>query len=808
MKYLKWTITTILTLVFLAAAGSWLWLQSKKPDTNTELHLPGLQKPVEILYDEHGIPHIYAANEQDAYCALGYAHARDRLFQMEMLRRLADGRLSEVIGDKTIEVDKFFRTLSIRRHARHTVEEVYSNPNDSAVLAANAYFRGVNYFLEHGPTPPEFDMLGIPKQPFTLEDGLVVGGYMGFSFTDAFDTEAINELVLQKLGPQYLADLSNEWDSAAVKIPVQAPKQLSHSARDADLLLSLSATVRDIQAYCQTLPPFLGSNGWVLAPSRTKNGKVILENDTHIGFSQPSVWYEAHLNYGGYSLYGNFIAGAPLAVLGHTNDVAWGLTMFENDDVDFYRETLNPDNPNQVKFRDAWEDMEVQEEIIKVKEGEEVRLPVRKTRHGYLVNGIARPFKSDTLPLALWWIYQQAPDRGPLAFYRLAHARDVRDAEQAVALMHAPGLNVMFGDAAGNIAWWAAGALPKRPAHVRPWLVLDGASGRDEIEGWLPFSENPHNVNPPEGLVYSANNQPDRVGERPFTPGYYVPEDRARRISMMLASRKTDWTAEAVRQMTLDTRNPVFPGIAQQVLAVLPQASLSEPERKAAGILKDWSGSHELTDVAPTIFYRWLYHFYRNTFGDELGEDGLKMLQAAHLSKRLLEPLSRNEQSVWWDDVSTAGRRETRAEVFEKSFHQAVADLVAQLGADTAAWQWQKVHTLEHKHPLGVLPAVGSWFNVGPLPCPGGRETINNLDFPLDSTGLYRVTYGPALRRVFDFSAPGQGMSINPTGQSGLLNSPFYADQARMYVAGEFRHEWTRRVDVERVKSSRLVLRP
>lgn len=808
MKYLKWTLTTILALTLLAAAGSWLWLRSKKPAVNTELRLPGLQKPVEILFDEHGIPHIYAANEQDAYCALGYVHARDRLFQMEMLRRLADGRLSEIIGEKTVDVDRFFRTLSIREHARHTLAEVYANPNDPMVLAANAYYRGVNHFLETGPAPPEFDMLGIPKRPFSLEDGLVVGGYMGFSFTDAFDTEAINELILQKLGPQYLADLPNEWDSAAVKIPVQAPNRLSGAGAPADagLLLSLSAKVRDIQTFCRALPPFLGSNGWVLGPGRTKNGKVILENDTHIGFSQPSVWYEAQLSYGDYSLYGNFIAGAPLPVLGHTKDVAWGLTMFENDDVDFYRETVNPDNPNQVRFRDAWEDMEIREEIIKVKDGEEQRLPVRKTRHGYLVNGIARPFKTDTQALAMWWIYRQRPDRGPLAFYRLAHARNVADAEQAVALMHAPGLNVMFGDASGNIAWWAAGSLPRRPAHVRPWLVLDGASGRDEIEGWLPFSENPHNVNPPEGFVYSANNQPERTENQPLTPGYYVPEDRARRISQWLSGDKKDWTSDEVRQMTLDTRNPVFPVIAQQMLAAL--SLQTEPERKAAAILKNWPGSHDLTDVAPTVFYRWLYHFYRNTFGDELGDEGLKMLHAAHLGKRLLEPVARNEHSVWWDDVSTTGKRETRAEIFDKSFRQAVADLVAQLGPDPATWQWQRVHTLEHKHPLGILPAVGPWFNVGPFPCPGGRETINNLDFPLDSTGLYRVAYGPALRRVFDFSAPEQAMSINPTGQSGLVNSPFYADQAQMFVAGEFRHEWTRRAEVERVKSSRLALRP
>lgn len=802
MKILKRILFALLGLVVLAAVGGWFYLHSKKPEYSRELTVAGLQKPVEVLFDMHGIPHIYAENEPDAYFALGYVHAQDRLFQMEMLRRLATGHLSEVVGDKALEVDKFFRTLSFREAAKRSVSEVYTDPAAPAVVAANAYVAGINRYLETGKTPLEFDLMGIPKTPFTFEDCLIVAGYMGFSFSEIFKVEPTCSLIAAKFGDEYLRDLVTGWDSSAVKIPVHVGQPVGEA------MTKLSSALGEIEDFCRAIPPFHGSNSWVLGPSRTKNGKVIFENDTHIGFGQPSVFYEAHLNFGSQNLYGNFIAGTPVPVLGHTDAGAWGLTMFENDDVDFYREVPNPENPNQVKFRDGWENMEIRQETIEIKGGAQFVLPVKKTRHGYLMNGVAKQLDAENQPIAFWWTYYQRPDRSLLAFYNLTHAKDVRDAEQSARMLHAPGLNMMWGDAAGNIAWWAAGLLPKRPAHTRPYLILDGASGTDEIEGWLSFEQNPQCVNPPSGFVYSANNQPDRMGNDPLVPGYYVPEDRARRIAAVLAAPKNDWTTDDVRRLALDHTNPVAPGIVAEILKTIQPNTADATEQKALEIMQKWAGTHDLTDVAPTIYYRWMWRFYQNTFRDELGGEVLKTFTSSHTLKRTLAVLVKNDASRWWDDISTTDRKETRTEIFQKSWSEAIADLKAQLGTDATGWQWQKVHTLEHNHPLAVLPVVGQQFNVGPFPVPGGKETVNNLDFPLDSTGIYKVKYGPALRRVLDFAAPESAMSINPTGQSGNIGSPFYDDQARMYASGQFRPELTRRADVEKVQTARLVLKP
>jgi penicillin G amidase len=422
------------------------------------------------------------------------------------------------------------------------------------------------------------------------------------------------------------------------------------------------------------------------------------------------------------------------------------------------------------------------------------------------VNDVVKTLKTETQPIALWWTYYQQSDKILNAFYGLAHAQDYKDAAKAVSLIHAPGLNVMWGDAKGNIAWWAAGLLPVRPTNVRSYLVLDGASGKDEIEGWLPFDQNPHNVNPASGFIYSANNQPEKVGKNPFVPGYYVPEDRAKRITQLLNTDKKDWTSAEIAAMTNDDTQPVTYSVVQNILPILEKNATTEAEKNALQSLKNWKGTHGLNENAPTIFYRWMYHFYVKTFKDEIGSELLATFLKSHTLKRSFANLVKNDASLWWDNLATKDQKETRIGIIQQAFSQAILDIEAQLGKDQSQWQWSKVHSLTHKHPLGDnIPYFGKYFNVGPFPVAGGKETINNLDFPLDSTGLYKVAYGPALRRVVDFSDPNNAMSINPTGQSGSVNSPFYQDQALLFAQGKLRHEWTRKEDVEKVKTGRMV---
>ena len=495
-----------------------------------------------------------------------------------------------------------------------------------------------------------------------------------------------------------------------------------------------------------------------------------------------------------------------MGALGHNPHGGWGLTMFENDDVDFFREKKNAQNSNQVWYKDHWETMSIRQETIKVKDQADVMLAVKESRHGIILNEGFKDVKNEEQPIALWWTYYKFPSQQLKAFYDLAHAHNATEAGKAVSLLHAPGLNVMWADAEGNIAWWAAAKLPKRPAHVNSGIILDGSTGLDDPTGWLDFSENPQILNPKSGVLYSANNQPNDMGTG-FVPGYYVPGDRAKRIEQLIFTSKNDWTEANVRTIINDNISSNYPNLLKDILPIISQEKLSVSAKESAKILALWNGSHPLEAIEPTIFYRFLYRVYENTFRDELGGELFKTFTQNVSMKRNLATLFRNDASHWWDNTSTP-TKETRAEIFTKSLNQATADLEAQLGNDRAQWQWQKVHTLTHKHPLGIVPVIGKYFNVGPLAAPGGRETINNLDFPLDSTGKYQVLYGPALRRIINFASPEQSTSINPTGQSGYFLSKHYQDQAQMFVNGEARKERMNRKEIESVQTGRMVLKP
>jgi penicillin amidase len=484
--------------------------------------------------------------------------------------------------------------------------------------------------------------------------------------------------------------------------------------------------------------------------------------------------------------------------------------MFENDDVDFYRERLNPDNPHQVWFVDHWEDLKIRRETIKVKGGEDFVFEVRTSRHGPILNEVdERTAQTGSDPVAVWWVYNKLPTTSYQAFYGLSHARSIKDARRAASMIDVVGLNVMYGDRDGNIAWWAAARLIKRPDHVNSKLFLDGAGGRDEPLGYYDFSQNPQFENPPSGFVYSANNQPDTLTGTLY-PGYYVPEDRARRITQYLDS-DTIWSTESMQHMILDCKSAVFVEVTKEILATLendPVLKITPGHEQAYQILNNWQGDHQITDVAPTIFYTLLAYIMENGMADELGMEDFKAIVSSHLMKRTTPAFIKNDSSLWWDDIHTAEIKETRRMIFARSFDQAVSLLVKQIGTDISGWHWGKVHTLEHGHPLGRQKPLNVFFNVGPFAAMGGNETMANLGFRLNSPGRYPVVFGPAMRIILDFGDIENSLSVNPTGQSGYFLSAHYADQAHMFNTGKFRKQMMNRAEIKNLRRGTLILSP
>lgn len=772
MKKIKKPFLFLIVLILLFAIGVFLYLYLKKPNYDGEVPIKNVEKSTTVYFDEYGIPHIYASSQKDAMTVLGYVHAQDRLWQMELIRRIAPGRLSEVFGEKALENDLFFAGIGINENSEEAVKKL--DKNSETYILANAYLDGINQFLENGKTPLEYELTGVMKEKFTLKDIYNTVGYMAFSFAMAQKTDPLISEIQAKFGNNYLKDLGIDGSFGTTQI-----KNYKEIASNYSEISQSIASLLDVTQ----VAPFIGSNSWVIGSTKTKNGKVIFANDPHIAFSQPCTWYEAHINAPNYEIYGYFLAGVPFPLLGHNRDYAYGLTMFENDDVDFFQETENPNNIEEYQTVNGFLKFENSIKNIKVKDSSDVALKIKKTIHGPVVNKILNTIKTKE-PIAMSWEYLKGENKILEALYSLSHAKNVEDFKNNVSLIHAPGLNVMYGDAQNNIAWITSGRLYQLDASVNPNLILNGSNEKHNIKKYLPFSKNPSAVNPTWNYVYSANNQTEAIDGYLY-PGYYLPKDRGSRIVQLLEN-KNDWTREDVSQMILDNTSVVGKDLMQQWLTFLDQKEFNVNEKQAISYLQKWTGSHNLHDISPVIYNKWIYQYLKNTYEDELGTDNFNLFISTHIVKQTIANQSITENSPWWDNIATP-QKETRNEVLQKSFKEAILSLENQLGSAVNQWTWNKVHTLEHEHPIGKIAAMRSYFNVGPFEIAGTNEVINNLLFSYSDSGVYKVKAGPSTRRIIDFSDVENSISILPTGQSGVPGSPHYKDQSEMYVAGKFR---------------------
>ncbi len=775
MKLFKKIVLTLLIIAVLVGIGLFVFVHTLKPTYSGTLTLAGIKKTSKVYFDNYGIPHIYAENEIDAVRVLGYVHAQDRLWQMELLRRVARGGLSEVFGKELIKTDKFFLTLGIDDASVKTVSQL--DRSSRSVQVAEAYLDGINQFIDNGPTPIEFYLTGIDKTHFDLVDVHNAIGYMAFSFAQGHKTDPLLTSIKNKLGPEYLVDL--EVDVKSDTQWIQNYNLEQENTDNTNLVAAVHQAMENLP-----IPQFIGSNSWVLAPAKTKNKKVILANDPHIGFAQPSVWYEAHIHTPTYEKYGYHLAGIPFPLLGHNRALAYGLTMFENDDTDFYYEKLHPDDKDRYLNGNGYQAFETIRKKIKVKDSSEVLFEYRKSVHGPVLNGIAEEI-NDELPVSMSWIYTKLENRLLESLYLLSHARDINEFCESLPLLHAPGLNVMYGDAEGNVAWWASAQLYQMPDSLSTKFILDGSTGKEEPLRFLKFEENPQAINPPWNYVYSANNQPDSIAGFAY-PGYYLSENRAKRIVRLL-EEKERWDKLEVSQMVTDVVSNVNTEVVKDLFAHIDEKDFDEKEAELLDLLMSWNGSNDLNDKEPALYHRWIYYVLKNTFEDELGNEGFSQLLKTHLLKRLIAPMVANSTSIWWDNINTPETKETKKEIIQISLRQAIRSLYNDLGSDMNSWKWGGIHTLEHRHPIGEVEALRSFFNVGPFPIHGTREVINNMAFPYDSTDAYKVNSGPSTRRIIDFSDIENGMSILPTGQSGNPFSPHYEDQAEMYNKGEYR---------------------
>ncbi|HEY1193272.1 penicillin acylase family protein [Flavobacterium sp.] len=794
MRIIKKILLTLLVLIVILAIGLFAYIFHLKPKYEGALQLKNLEKETTVYFDEFGVPHIYADSEKDAMTALGYVHAQERLWQMELLRRIAPGRLSEIFGGVALKNDKFFAGIGIEEASAKAIAKLHKN--SESYKLTQAYLDGINQYLDEGVTPIEFTLVGVKKQKFTIKDVYNIFGYMSFSFAMAQKTDPLLTDIKNKYGVEYLKDLgiNGEFNNTKIKISKENLGEYAEITKSITAMLDQSP-----------IPPFIGSNSWVVGPQKSKSGKVIFANDPHIGFSQPATWYEAHLLTPQHELYGCYLAGTPFPLLAHNRNYAYGLTMFENDDIDFYQEKNKAGDVTQYQTPTGFSKYETRKKVIKVKDSSDVVLTVKSSRHGPIMNDLMERLEKKN-PIAMLWTYTNQPIQILDAAYGLSHAKNKEEFKKAASLIAAPGLNVMYGDAKGNVGWWATGKLYRHNEGVNTHLILDGASGKDDIVKYLDFEQNPSSENPKWGYVYSANNQPEAIDNGYLYPGYYLPEDRAKRISGILDA-KSDWDKEAISKMIYDNTSDVAVEVVKNLISNIDLNSASAEEKEAINVLKSWKGTTNLDDVAPTIYNKWIYLYLKNTFEDEMGKENFNLFLGISVGKQVVANQIKNENSVWWDNIKTKNVRETRKDIVSKSFHDAIIALQNQLGNTISDWNWGKVHTVEHEHPLGKVKALRGLFNVGPFASPGSNEVINNLFFGFNDEGKYYTKGGPSTRRIVDFSDIENSWSILPTGQSGNPFSKHYDDQAEMYNAGKFRKMKLNKEEIVKT-STKLILKP
>jgi len=767
-------------------------VKSGMPDLDASLNHPSIKGEVTITRDDWGVPHIQATHATDAYFAYGYAVAQDRLFQLEILRRLGRGELSEIVGEATLPMDSISRTLMWHKSAEDLLKEE-SKFNSEFVAGMDAFILGLNYFLETSPKPIEYTILGFKPEPFTKADALSLMGYMAYGFAEGIESDSLYSILKNKLPDHDISLLFpgySKEQAVTVMEGVVADDSVTRTRRAKDNseydLKGFEHVAALFDVAHDGLGGFHGSNSWVLSPERSKTGGALLANDPHIGFTNPGVWYECHMKYDGYETYGVHLPILPFPVIAHNANKGWAITMFENDDVDLYYETINPDDATQVMYKNEWTPMEEWTETIKVKDLPDVEIPVRITPHGPIITDMLEGYEGG--PVSLWWMYLRTTHESTQAFYDLGTATNLEETQTAVSKLVAPGLNISYADKEGNIAWWAAAKIPVRPPHVNSFEILNGASGKDEVTGYLPFSQNPQLVNPARGIIVTSNNQSTArpVGPIPDLEGYWQPTDRAGRIEDLLAKQKK-WSLEDLKKVQTDHVLRTGNKVTNVVVAAADGKISGGVYEGAVDALKNWDYAHDTDSIGATV-HRYIYDaLMSEILLDELGETTLSMYSSIANSRNFITYVVDDEHNQYWDDINTE-EKESREDILLRAFQSGVNALADKLGKNPKAWKWGEVHTVKYPYMiLGQSNLLKSWWQIGPFPAPGTNEAVAKMSWRKER---YQVEHGASMRLLLDYNAYGtpDGMDfILPTGNSGHIRSPQYDSQAKMYLKGEYR---------------------
>jgi penicillin amidase len=793
MKVFKWVVGLVAVLVVSIFVGIYIYLNSTLPEYNGEIAVTGISGEVEIIRDSFGMPHIYAATDKDAAFALGYCTAQDRLFQMELIRRSIRGRLSEVLGEDFVDIDRLFRTIT----AKKSLDEMFADLSPEVVAIMEAYAAGINHYLSHyeGKLPFEFALLGYQPEYWTAADEMASLYYMAWSLNFSFNAELTHSAIIEKVGREMASELF-------VGYPSDGPTILPPEAFGPEKTKLLGVIQRARELTGTTVRAC--SNNWVVSGDKSETGSPLLANDMHLGLIIPGVWYEAHLVTPDQNVSGVVLPGVPVIVAGANQHIAWGFTNVMADDADYYMEKLNPEDSNQYEFEGQWEDIIVRHDTIEVLRGEPVPIEIRMTRHGIIIDDILESEKRSDHPIAMRWTLTDF-NREAEALYLVNRARDINEVERAAALHKCPGQNWVYADDQGNIGFWAAVGIPIRDGYDAGQL-LPGWDGNHEWAGYVATEDQPHLRNPSTGWIATANNRHVGDGYPHAISSYYAPPDRIERISRMLGE-KEKLGIDDFKKMHADQYLVMAENWVPRMISALAPQSLTEIQNRALTILKDWDYYAKPDQAAPAIFHVAVQTMTENIFTERLGDSLCNYwLANSFIVHNALNGLLERGRSEWFDNPKTDAV-ETLDSVLVDGFTAAVEKLAENYGDNPDEWSWGRLHTLTLFNPVGSqIPILGKMTNIGPYPMGGGSHSVN--------PGLYRLTEpfavlaGASQRHIFDLGNMKNSLRVIPSGISGNFMSDHYDDQVELWRQVEYRPFFLDRDDVEKEATYRMKMVP
>jgi penicillin amidase len=778
-KKVKIAIGIFGSLIIIAVAAFFILqhLVTKSfPVVDGELRVDGLEQPVTIYRDEYGVPHIIAQNEHDLFFAQGYVHAQDRLWQMDITRRAGEGRLSEILGSATLEYDKLFKTVGIQRIA----EKLEAQLHPESRLILHAYSDGINAFIHshRGNYPVEFDMLNYVPEDWEPVHTLIVSRMMAWELNLSWYVDLTLGELVQKFGEERAKEIFPTYPENA---PVIVPKDLL----DRKIAFNGSDFLRadkSFRKFFGMLGMHIGSNAWAVSGKKSANGFAMLANDPHLGLSEPSKWYEMHLQGGALDVAGVSLPGAPGIIIGHNHSIAWGMTNVMADDADFFIEQEDSLDHNRYQHKGKLKNFEIYSDTIFVKDSAFVPITIRESVHGPIINDVNPTATASQNPVALRWTGEDMSDE-LFSIYCIDKAHSWNEFKEGAKEFTVPGQNFVYADDKGNIGYCMGVRLPIR-ASQNPTLPMPGWTGYYDWTGFVPFEKLPEVYNPPEEFIATANNKTTDASFPYHISNLWEPPSRIERIREFLSTRNK-LTVNDFKQMQLDYYSHFAKQMIPFIIHAFDSVRVTDTDlQMALKYFRNWNFQETKSDVTTTLFNVFFTHVMENIFENKMGGELYRSyIFLANIPLRVVPALFETPSSLWFDDPSTPNI-ETRDDVIRKSLADAMNDLQPKLGDEMKTWQWGRLHTLTFEHPFGSRPPLGTIFNIGPFEVGGSGTTLNNGEYHLADP--YRMHLGPSMRQITDFSDINGALSVIPTGQSGQPLSAHYSDQTPLWLNGEY----------------------